>query len=129
MSINNNLPWYAGNAGRTTTETRRAASSFARQIVESDAYRKQLLLRAATGALPPNIEAMLWHYGYGKPTEHIEIEDTTQKINLNELSEQQIERRILEAQKRLRVLRSLSEEDQESSPSSPALTTAAYTVQ
>jgi hypothetical protein len=56
-------PW------RMTAEAR----AFARQIVNSPEYRASLLRRIVQGALPPQIEAMLWHYSYGKPTEQVQV--------------------------------------------------------
>lgn len=39
------------------------------------------------GILPPGITTLLLHYGYGKPVERIEIEDTTQN-DMEGLSEE-----------------------------------------
>ncbi|HLZ07813.1 MAG TPA: hypothetical protein VKT80_04445, partial [Chloroflexota bacterium] len=46
---------------------------FALSILRSEDYRKSLLDRARAGTLPANIEAMLWAYAYGRPTERVEV--------------------------------------------------------
>jgi len=55
-----------GSLNICTREGREAA----RQIIESDEYRKQLKERAKMGTLPPAVECMLWYYRYGKPVEN-----------------------------------------------------------
>jgi hypothetical protein len=47
----------------------RGIEAFARSIVEDPTYQKHLLARAQSGELAPPVEAMLFHYAYGKPTE------------------------------------------------------------
>jgi hypothetical protein len=48
------------------------AESFARRVIHSREYRESLLRRVLLDELPAAVEALLWHYGYGKPTERVE---------------------------------------------------------
>ena len=57
-----------GVPNRATTEVKAICAA----IVDDPAYRKTLVARAKAGELPPALEAMLWHYAYGKPKEQIE---------------------------------------------------------
>jgi hypothetical protein len=43
--------------------------AFARSIVEDPVYQAKLFQRATEGSLPPGMEAMLFHYAYGRPRE------------------------------------------------------------
>lgn len=38
-----------------------------RALIESDEYIKYFEHRLSVGQLPPALEAMTWHYAYGKP--------------------------------------------------------------
>ena len=42
-------------------------------IVGDPIYQKGLVARAKDGKLSPAVEAMLWHYAYGKPKEQVEL--------------------------------------------------------
>ncbi len=50
-------------------------------IVDDPAYRKKLIARAKAGELAPAIEAMLWHYAYGKPKEQVEHSGTVETVS------------------------------------------------
>jgi hypothetical protein len=43
--------------------------------VEDPAYQARLKARALEGSLSPALEAMLWHYLYGRPREQARPED------------------------------------------------------
>ena len=43
-----------------------------RKLIESPEYQQYFNHRLAVGQLPPALEAMTWHYAYGKPPEHLE---------------------------------------------------------
>lgn len=45
----------------------------ARAILNRPKYLKSLQTRADEGKLNPAVEALLWHYGYGKPREVVEV--------------------------------------------------------
>ncbi len=72
-------PFKAGQSGnpkgrkkgvpnKVTVEAQKACAA----IVDDPTYRKKLIARAKAGELAPAIEAMLWHYAYGKPKEQVE---------------------------------------------------------
>jgi len=52
---------------------RAEARMFALMIVRDPDYQQKLLKAARTRTLPPAIETLLWHFAYGKPTEHVEL--------------------------------------------------------
>lgn len=83
--IDKTAPWYVGTNGATNF-TRHQAQSFAREIVESEAYRISVTRRAASGGLSPAIESMLWHYAYGKPIEQIAMTIRPGEEDLSSLS-------------------------------------------
>ena len=49
-----------------------AITEFARSIIESDEYRNSLRARVLAGKAP-HLEPLLYHYGYGKPVERVEL--------------------------------------------------------
>jgi hypothetical protein len=57
-----------GVPNRATTEVKAIYAA----IVDDPTYRKTLVARAKAGELAPALEAMLWHYGYGKPKEQVQ---------------------------------------------------------
>jgi hypothetical protein len=70
----------------------RQAQEFAARILDSEAYRTSLELRAKNGSLPPAVETMLWHYAYGKPVEtvHLLADTDSADQDLTELSDAQL---------------------------------------
>jgi hypothetical protein len=83
----------------------RQAQARARKILDSPEYEELLLERCELGTLPAVIEQLLWHYAYGKPTEHSEVVLKDER-DLTQLSDAELERetllalRALEASKR-----------------------------
>ena len=59
-----------GALNKATLEGR----EFARGILGSEEYREWLEARVADKSLAPQLEVMLWHYGFGKPKETHEHE-------------------------------------------------------
>ena len=59
-----------GTPNRATVEVRGACAA----LVEDPTYRARLKARLVAGDLAPAVEAMLWHYAYGKPKEHVQLE-------------------------------------------------------
>ncbi len=49
-----------------------AIGEFARSIIESDEYRNSLRARVLAGKAP-HLEPLLYHYGYGRPAERVQI--------------------------------------------------------
>lgn len=78
-----------GSKNQITSEAR----AFALEIVRSPEYRKSLLTRVAAGTLPANIEAMLWAYAYGRPTERVEVTHISPAAQLAEMSVQELAER------------------------------------
>jgi hypothetical protein len=58
-----------GVPNKATVEVRIACAA----LVGDPTYRERLKARLVAGDLAPAVEAMLWHYAYGKPTERIEV--------------------------------------------------------
>lgn len=44
-----------------------------RKLIESKEYLNSFAKRLKAGELPPAVEAMAWHYAYGKPKESLEL--------------------------------------------------------
>lgn len=44
-----------------------------RELIESPTYVEYFKHRLEVGQLPPALEALAWHYAYGKPTERVEM--------------------------------------------------------
>jgi hypothetical protein len=63
------------------------AQKLARDIICDPNYTLNLKARASAGILPPMVEQMLWHYGYGKPSDHLEINSTTRDLRTKPLDE------------------------------------------
>ncbi len=63
--------WRAAQ-GHVQQGHRRGEGAVCAAIVDDPTYRKKLIARAKAGELAPAIEAMLWHYAYGKPKERVE---------------------------------------------------------
>ena len=43
-----------------------------RALIETESYQKYFAHRLEVGQLPPMLEALTWHYAYGKPVERQE---------------------------------------------------------
>lgn len=62
-----------GRTRGTLNKTTADVAAAARALVEDSVYQVGFKARLQTGDLPPAVEAMLWHYAYGKPTEHLQL--------------------------------------------------------
>jgi len=67
-----------GVPNKATFEVKTACA----QLVEDPVYRARFRARLLAGKLPPALEAMTWHYAFGKPTEEHEHKHT---VDLAEL--------------------------------------------
>jgi adenine C2-methylase RlmN of 23S rRNA A2503 and tRNA A37 len=47
---------------------------FCRGLINDEIYQKKLRARMQSGKIPPAVEALMWHYAYGKPTETVEVQ-------------------------------------------------------
>ena len=54
-----------GVLNKVTLEIREVA----RSLVEDDGYRRRFKERLYEGSMAPALEALVWHYAYGKPKE------------------------------------------------------------
>jgi hypothetical protein len=85
-----------------TREVREAAA----ELVENPRYRANLEQRLIAGKLAPAMEALLWHFAYGKPKESIEIEQTTKydlkdKKTLDRMSDAELKAETIRAARML----------------------------
>lgn len=67
--------------------------SFARMVLNSTQYRESIMRRILFDELPAAVETKLMDYAWGRPTEHLEIND--QRNNLENLSTAELEQRAL----------------------------------
>ncbi|MCA1560548.1 MAG: hypothetical protein LC804_09880 [Acidobacteria bacterium] len=56
-----------GTPNKATAEAREVCS----KIINDPVYRANLVRRANEGTLSPAMEALIWHYSYGKPKEMV----------------------------------------------------------
>lgn len=74
------MPYAKGQGGRPKGVRNKASvdvEATCRRLVDDPVYRKTFTARLKDGTLPPALEAMTWHYAYGKPIErHILTGDT-----------------------------------------------------
>lgn len=87
-------PWSIKSSGATLF-TRGEAQKFARDLLSSKTYRDSVEDRIAQKTLPPAIEAMLWHYAYGKPVEQVNV-NVTQGEDLSTLGIEDLQKRLEE---------------------------------
>jgi len=66
-----------GTSNKVTAEAKAVCAA----IVDDPTYRTKLIARAKAGELAPAIEAMLWHYAYGKPKELFEHSGTVETVS------------------------------------------------
>ena len=64
-------------AGKPVTrrEKQRIARERALELLSDENYTAQLRRKLAAGEVAPQVEVALWHYAYGKPTDHVKVED------------------------------------------------------
>ena len=58
-----------GTPNKVTAEVRVVCAA----ILDDPTYRTNLTARARAGTLAPAVEAMLWHYAFGKPKESLDV--------------------------------------------------------
>ena len=66
-----------GTPNKVTAEAQAVCAG----IVDDPTYRTKLVARAKAGELAPAIEAMLWHYAYGKPKEQVEVSGALETVS------------------------------------------------
>lgn len=82
---------------------------FCQGILRSPEYKMSLQIRIVTGELPPQIEALLYHYAEGKPVDRVEVRDVT--TDLEELTAAQLEARALHLADMARRMRQVEDGD------------------
>lgn len=97
-----NAPWYIGSNGATSA-VKHEAQKFARELVEDTNYRDNLRKALKDRTCPPAIEALIWHYAYGKPVEHVNV--SVQTEDLSQLSTDELMSRY---EKKLEELKEVS---------------------
>ena len=75
-----------GTLNKVTAEAKAVCAA----IVDDPTYRRNLTARARRGDLAPAIEAMLWHYAYGKPKETIGVTVVEAHDDLSGLSTEKL---------------------------------------
>ena len=63
------------------------AKALARGLLNDPTYRKNLQADLTNRKVEASIEAMLWHYAYGKPKESLEVQWDLSKLNDEELNQ------------------------------------------
>ena len=58
-----------GTPNKVTAEARAVCAA----ILDDPTYRTNLTARARAGTLAPAVEAMLWHYAFGKPKDSLDV--------------------------------------------------------
>ena len=58
-----------GTPNKVTAEARAVCAA----ILDDPTYRTNLTARARAGTLAPAVEAMLWHYAFGKPRNSLDV--------------------------------------------------------
>ena len=70
------MAFKKGEGGRPKGVPNKSTGEIAarcKALIESPDYQADFRQRLAEGKLPPALEAMTWHYAYGKPVERHEI--------------------------------------------------------
>jgi len=79
-------PYYGpgrpkGSLNKRTLE----AKAFARQLVSDPIYLQNLQTALEERKVEASIEAMIWHYAYGKPKESVEVQYNLEALNTEEV--------------------------------------------
>ena len=61
------------------------AKAFARQLVSNPTYLQNLQTALENRTVDTSIEAMIWHYAYGKPKESVEIQYNFEALTTKEV--------------------------------------------
>jgi DNA-binding transcriptional regulator PaaX len=88
MFVKGHPPYYGpgrpkGSLNQRTIE----AKALARGLLNDPTYRKNLQADLKNRKVEASIEAMLWHYAYGKPKEHVEVHWNLEKLTDMELDQ------------------------------------------
>ena len=64
----------AGRPKGALNKATRDVKALCTELLESPTYVRNFRTRLNAGKLAPVVEALVWHYAYGKPKEQIELE-------------------------------------------------------
>lgn len=73
----------AGVPNKATQEVK----ALCQRLVEDPVYQAGFVVRLNDGKLAPQLEALVWHYAYGKPKESVDVKVST--ANLDNLPEEE----------------------------------------
>jgi len=59
------------------------ARTTARRLLKSPTYMKRLGRRLRSGDIAPQMEVLLWHYAFGKPTDTLDV--SVRELTLEEI--------------------------------------------
>jgi len=62
-----------GRVAGTPNKATAMVEARCRALLETDTYQKYFAHRLEVGQLPPMLEALTWHYAYGKAVERQEV--------------------------------------------------------
>ena len=79
-----------GTPNKVTAEARAVCAA----ILDDPTYRTNLTARARAGTLAPAVEAMLWHYAFGKPKDSLDVTLGHAGGDLSELSTEDLLHRV-----------------------------------
>lgn len=65
-------PKTGGRTKGTPNKVSTEVKTFCGRLIDDPDYQAGFAQRFKAGTLPAPLEAMVWHYRYGKPTEYIE---------------------------------------------------------
>lgn len=91
-----------GVRSKSSYEKNKEAAEFCKRIIYDPRYQSNLLERARSGSLSPQMEALLFYFVFGKPTERVEISAPDLAKPLENLSEAQLAQRTADLMQRIR---------------------------
>lgn len=102
-----------GARNKSSVEKNREAAEFCKRIIYDPRYQSNLLERARAGVLPPQMEALLFYFVFGKPTEKVEISAPDLAKPLENLSEAELAKRTASLMERIRDMAQAAKEGAE----------------
>jgi len=82
----------------------KAAMSLFEHLIQDPVYRVSFTTRARLGDLHPTLEKMMFEYLLGRPTENINLNVSDTREDLSQLTEDQLQNRVLQLQTQVQAL-------------------------